>query len=178
MKSQVIWNITTGSADFASLQSMQVDLLDNRFYETLSADIWKPIKVYLRRADKPTSDIMRLTLNVFAFNKRAQDTLLDVINGSVEFLPLNYEPETLQVVNVTDILDCVDLSNSNFEKPYLGIEVQAHGLIFEKGCLEDKHMFKLPLLSNQVFVSDKFKQVVEENNLTGAEFIPVSAFEK
>ena len=45
-------------------------------------------------------------------NKKAVDTLDDLIEGQVEILPLKHPSENYYAINVINVLDCIDYENA------------------------------------------------------------------
>lgn len=121
---------------------------------------------------------------------KAKAVMQEIIAEHVEFLPLDfqapvgdgslYSPEALRslsgktyyVINVLTTLDCLDFEQSEFTyfKSTGGIR-SIRKRVFKPDCIGDTPIFKLPILNRvTTYVTDSFKQLVEDNNLTGLEF--------
>ncbi|MFP3435898.1 hypothetical protein SB781_39735, partial [Paraburkholderia sp. SIMBA_061] len=75
-------------------------------------------------------------------------------------------------MNVINILDCIDKSSSVADKyggfkNYVFIEEEINNEHIFKTISYDYELTELPIISSQTFVSDEFKQRVEEAGLQG-----------
>ena len=83
--------------------------------------------------------------------------------------------DTYKVANVITILDALDLENSQYDvfelddKKILSIEKYA----LRKNMIENKNIFRLKDDTIPIFVSERFKNIVEENSLIGFQFLEV-----
>ncbi len=74
-------------------------------------------------------------------------------------------------VNVLEVLDCLDHSLSEFEYLASGNLKHITRYVFKPNCIENKPIFKIPeRKGKQIFVSDEFKALVENNGLKGLTF--------
>ncbi|WP_297422739.1 DUF1629 domain-containing protein [Clostridium sp.] len=82
---------------------------------------------------------------------------------------------TYKVANVITVLDALDLKNSKYDLFELDDEkilsVEKYALKRDK--IKDYNIFKLKDDTIPTFVSEEFKNKVEENNLTGFQFLEV-----
>lgn len=83
--------------------------------------------------------------------------------------------DTYKVANVITILDALDLENSKYDlfelddEKVLSIEKYA----LRKNMIGNNNIFKLKDDTIPIFVSEKFKNIVEENSLIGFHFLEV-----
>jgi hypothetical protein len=78
---------------------------------------WKPIIV--ERMDENTSPELGNCANYSsncAIDRKAIDVLQDLLEGNVELLPLIFDEKDYYVINVTNVVDCVDFEKSRYEK--------------------------------------------------------------
>lgn len=116
-------------------------------------------------------------------SKRAVSVLMPLMEDSVEILPLNFlDIDDLDykyfMVNVLSIVDCVDwnLSSLEFSKRTGKLmEVLKFSLI--EDALKNNHIFHILLKDKnlnyptcKVYVSDKFRNTVIKNKITGLKF--------
>lgn len=95
----------------------------------------------------------------------------DLINKEIEFLPLIHDDLNLFIMNVTNILECVDWERSSFERYPTGKFSNFNKLVFDFNKItSDTSIFKIKEMKTSVFVSDSFKQLIEKNELKGIEF--------
>ena len=97
---------------------------------------------------------------------------LDIKIKNSETNKINY---TYEVANVITILDALDLENSVYDFFELDDEkilfVEKYAL--KKDVIKNCDVFKLKVDTIPIFVSEKFKSIVEENSLIGFQFLEV-----
>lgn len=171
-----IWHLKTKANDFENLgwdDSVSIDEI--RSYDGRSKkENWKPVRVK-RLYDRNYSNTPSLSSHVPVFDKVAVNTMKSLISKSVEILPLLCEDGEFFAINVINVIDCIDYDNSSYEMYDHGKRIMCfnkYAFIEEK--VKGKHIFKIidePRRSP--FVSDEFKKLVEESNLTGFKFVLV-----
>jgi hypothetical protein len=90
-----------------------------------------------------------------------------------EFLPLRYDGKARWLFNCTNLLTALDLETSTidrFETPPYRIMHLRGPLYFKPEMLANEWVFMPAERPYQLFVTDKFVKVVEDNNLTGFDF--------
>jgi hypothetical protein len=133
---------------------------------------WKPSRVRKNRG-KPV-DIMGMMGHGLAFSDRAVEVLTPLIGDVIELLPLAYDgPGRFQVVNLLDIVDCLDEERSSVARYSDGEIMLVYKYAFKPGSTEGHHLFKCKQCLLRDLVSADFKALVEESGLVGAYFIPV-----
>jgi len=139
------------------------------FYDTNEGDI--------------ATDYLANDMSWFVVSERLRNILSD-LNTDIQYFEVNIvEKNTNQslsnyyVANILKLVNALCLEKSD----YFGTEIEGIGTIYtvskyavfeEKVCGID--MFKLP--DNQeisIFVSERFKSIVEENEITGMEFLEI-----
>lgn len=103
------------------------------------------------------------------------DTSIQYLDISIRNIKNNTELIGYNVANVITVLDALDLENSKYDLFELDDEkilsVEKYAL---KGCkIKDYNIFKLKDDTIPTFVSEEFKNKVEENNFTGFQFLEV-----
>ncbi|WP_340400343.1 suppressor of fused domain protein [Paenibacillus sp. FSL H8-0079] len=123
------------------------------------------------------TDIYGITSQLadMVINARAIEALKDYLVNKVELLPVEYNNEEYYVMNVINILDCIDKNSSIADKyggfkNYIFIEEEINNEHIFKTISYDYELTELPIISSQTFVSDEFKQRVEEAGLQGFRF--------
>ena len=83
--------------------------------------------------------------------------------------------DTYKVANVITILDALDLENSKYDLFELDYEkvLSVEKYALRKNMIGNKNIFKLKDDTIPIFVSEKFKNIVEENSLIGFQFLEV-----
>lgn len=135
---------------------------------------WVPYEVALDDEEglESGSDFFRFTSNgVIACNQRGKDTLYPIIKERVEFLPLTHNVEIYYVVNTIKIYPCFDYERSEISYFPSGNIKGVGKIAFKPGCNEKSPIFKVPeFLLSMIFVTDVFKETVEEYKLQGLTF--------
>lgn len=103
-----------------------------------------------------------------------------ILLNKVEFLPLCNEDKDIFMINVTNVLDCVDYPRSDIRRFKDGSWMSFENLVFDKAKIpENTYIFKIKeTAAVEVFITDKFKDWVEKNKLKGLDFSVVYDLEK
>lgn len=137
---------------------------------------WKPLPVERMNPEKklPLSDAPGFTIPVFS--KRALDILLPCIQDCVEILELVFDEHDEQQyfgINVISVLNVIDYEKAE----YIRFQSSGRIMLFTKYAfkecddLKEYPIFKLvDEPRREPFVSEAFKDLVEQNNLTGFKF--------
>jgi hypothetical protein len=131
-------------------------------------DLWTPIGVE-NLENEALCDIPYLTTGFLVFSSRALQALLPLIQDEIEALPLVDLPEQFYLINMLQILDCLDMTRSEpiYFRDGLGIR-GVKKFVFREECIEGKHVFKLSIWPRaDVFVSDAFRAITENTQLKG-----------
>jgi hypothetical protein len=177
-----IWNILEDSNTYRLFEfvdrSREMEILYANGRGKRLAGSWDPIKVRLYNG--PETDEESKPLGDFtgfigpAISLRASTILEPYIANTVELLPLNTYIGPYFLLNV-DWVDCLDVSHSIVRRFRTGriMDVESYSFRWEK--LDNIHIFHIPELAmSKLFVSDVFKKIVEDNNLGGLAFYPVT----
>jgi hypothetical protein len=143
------------------------------------ADGWQPVPMERlpatarKNRGKPVDIICLMGLG-FAFSDRAVGVLTPLIGDVIELLPLAYDgPGRFQVVNLLDIVDCLDEERSSLARYSDGEISIVYRYVFKPGNTDGHHLFKCKQCLLHDLVSAEFKARVEEKGLVGAYFTPV-----
>jgi hypothetical protein len=107
------------------------------------------------------------------FDDVARTALEPHIGSYGEFLPLSYDGKTRWLFNCTHMLTALDLEASivdRFDSPPYRISYLRGPLYFKPQILANEWVFLPAEGPYEIFVTDKFVKVVEENKLTGFDF--------
>jgi hypothetical protein len=124
----------------------------------------------------PPGDFAYLASHVVALTAPAWGALRPEIEGSVQALPLDVQGEEYQVLNVLDVLDCLDpeLTELRTVEPS-GRVVGVRRWALREDVVQGHDIFKARAAELQaVLVSEQFRGWVEEAGLKGAIFDPIS----
>lgn len=174
-----VYELDFAANDYAGLLVADLDDLDRLegFDGTPIARRWKPWRPLrmcwqTEGGTRPVPDVCGLAGGGFAFSDRALGVLGDLLEESGELLPLEViGGADCELLNVTRLVDALDEERSEvLYLPSGGVmEVDRYELIGER--LEGEAIFKLPQLRvYDPFVTDGFRQRVEEAGLTGLQW--------
>jgi hypothetical protein len=152
------------------------------------ASEWRPVEMVLfegeegevrKERKKPIPDFTGGYV-ADACSERARKIIEALVNGQVEFLPLITPVGPYYEMNIQR-LSCLDVEHSIIDYLYPEEKRKIFKVIkyaFHWERLEGQHIFWIREVgTTPTFVSDEFKRLVEENNLTGLLFYPVSLVE-
>ena len=146
---------------------------------------WKPVQFVcdMKKGDVATENLGNSNgWEIFA--EKALKQFGDIIEGDIQLLPVKVvdketeqEVEKYFIMNVLPFLDALDLENSVYE--YFDIEgrrekwlsVIKYGLKEKK--LGEHNIFRLRESPMALFVSEKFKNIAENNKMLGFQFLRV-----
>jgi hypothetical protein len=138
---------------------------------TSMKDNWEPIELITVESGE-YGDMISYGKNTIypILTEKALQILLDLIQDSVEILPLQHEQYQCYLINIINVVDCLNEQNSLLNK--WGV-IMKYDLI-EK-VVKNQHIFSVYKKSTGKpslvpIVSDEFKQRVEENRLRGFRF--------
>lgn len=103
------------------------------------------------------------------FSRRALECLKPLIDKNVEFLPLDFKENEYYGINVITVLDAINYERSIYKTFSDGKKIMR----FKKYAFLTEVVDGIPIFKitderkRWSFVSEEFKQVVEENHLTG-----------
>lgn len=178
----MFWILMEDVDNFSMLSPIDYDcralsqfLVDGKWGEALKS-FWQPIKVKIIK-NKYIGDIFSLDGCLhFVFSEKALNILLPLLQTSIEYLPIinvDNPNDKLYVINILEVLDCLDHEKSNIEY-FLNskrVMMLRSPIILRSDILENKHIFRLKDAPGlRIFVSDDFKRLIEENNLIGLRF--------
>jgi hypothetical protein len=122
----------------------------------------------------PKGDFPVLPIAAPVFGERAFEVLAPLVKNSVEFIPLICDGEKLYLVNVIDMLDCLDQERSTIKRFSNGsISHVLHYEFTNTALLTGKGIFKLIGKPVTVFVTDAFKKLIDEYELKGLMWKPL-----
>ncbi|MFX3648362.1 MAG: imm11 family protein [Paenibacillus sp.] len=145
--------------------------LGSDFNGNSKGKIWTPTKVKTLYKKK-YSDFPRLIIGKPIMKKNVKEVFEDHISKEVELLPLIHDELELYVVNVTNILECVDWNRSDVRSYSDGDFAGFNKLVFDFSKIPNNtYMFKIKETATvEVFVTDLFKEVVDEHKFKGLNF--------
>lgn len=159
---------------FKTVQHTHVDWLLQFKGKPLAAS-WQPLATALSFAES-LGDFSHFAAHVPVVNQHALTMLAPLIGDAVEALPLAPNSDlgdNYFLLNVINVIDCLDLQRAQLEKAR-GIITNIRHYAFLESSLLGSHIFRIKGYEiGGVFVSEKFKTLVEENHLTGLMWHPL-----
>ncbi|PRA01672.1 MULTISPECIES: imm11 family protein [unclassified Paenibacillus] len=157
--------------------SMELNTLDwdhelaSDFNGEAKAKIWTPTKVKTLYKKK-YSDFPRLIIGKPIMKGNVKKVFEAHISREVELLPLIHDELELYVVNITNVLDCVDWNRSDVRRYSDGDWAGFNKLVFDFSKIpSDTYMFKIKETALvKVYVTDLFKTIVEKQKFKGLNF--------
>ncbi|MGG1552945.1 imm11 family protein [Paenibacillus ferrarius] len=138
---------------------------------------WSPINTIPARAGLRNDFHVELTVPVVS--EKALNIIRSMIEGEAEFLPLIHPKENYYILNVCNILNCLDSNRVEYTTFSTGKVKKYTKLAFRPEIISKSHIFKttyhdIPDVAlNQIFVSNHFRNVVMESGLCGFYFTEV-----
>lgn len=134
---------------------------------------WKPLKLrYIPDRKAKTGDCPHFTAGFPVISEAALTILNSIIHDDVELLDIEIKNENRRfyLVNVTNILDCLDYDNSVIKRFDNGkiICIPVHAFFEEKTT--EAAVFRLPDHESEVFATERFVEAVENSSLEGFSF--------
>jgi hypothetical protein len=103
--------------------------------------------------------------SVAVVNERAIQSLDHLLGENVQILPLRHENAKYYIINVLEVIDCLDEKLSVVR--HYGPACRFIKPVFKEQLVKGKHIFKLPQSASAIFVSDLFRQETESHSLKG-----------
>ena len=131
---------------------------------------WKPIPAKIDDSVGRPGDFPSAFGQIPVLSLRAWTLLEPLIGESVEALPLKCPGRNLFALNVLAVVDCLDQEKCEFKYYSSGKIMRVAKFAFRNDPTEKHHMFSIPETSGDVFISDQFRKLVEQENLKGLQF--------
>ena len=134
-------------------------------------ETWEPIKIIRMEPEleQEFGDFPCFSDGVQIFSDRVIDVIEEMIGNSVEFLPTITDEGVFWLVNITNVVNCIDYEKSQFRS----FSSSGRIMVFEKySFVEEKvrneDIFRIvDMPYYRPFVSDRFKEVIEANDFKG-----------
>ncbi len=130
---------------------------------------WKPVRVQRMYRNRKFSNTPGLSPHLPVFDKNAVSILDDLLKGNAEILPLECKDGDFYLINVTNVIDCINYEKSEYKTFNDGIRIMRFiKYVFNEGNINGVDLFKIkdePL--KRPFVSDEFRKRVVEKELQG-----------
>ena len=127
---------------------------------------------YKDEIDKPIGDVFSVEVSSFILNEKSYKILYPYIKNEAQIFKVKCENDNLYVVNITNIIDCLDYDKSEIKRfPSSGRVMRVIKYVFKIEKLRNTTIFKLPEFPKGIsYVTENFKNIVEKNNIKGFKF--------
>jgi len=127
---------------------------------------------YKDEIDKPIGDVFSVEVSSFILNEKSYKILYPYLKNHSQIFRLKNENKIFYVINVIDVIDCLDYEKSELKLfPSSGRVMRVIKYAFRTEKLKNASIFKLPEFPNSIsYVTEEFKKIVEDNNITGFKF--------
>ena len=172
-----IWELGRDLENYESLawgeDEFDIDLdFIRSFNGTPKEKEWIPIQLLRMDGEGEFSNTPGLSAHIPVFDVEAVDTLKEYLNGNAEVLPIFCEDKEFYIINVTNVVDCIDYGASEYKTFRDGVKIMRFiKYAFIAKEIENIHIFKIkdqPL--GRPFVSDEVRNKVLASKLTGFKF--------
>jgi hypothetical protein len=179
MKDTEIFILKPDFDRFQELTAKADEFWDNqslKFSEGNSiANDWQSLNLEIMDEDMllPSSDFPSFPVSYIPiFSEQAKDELEETIKDFGEFLEATLGSDTYYLFNITTHIDCLDLEQSDLEVLSSGTILKIKKAVF-KSEIQFPAIFKLSNMPlGDIFVTRKFKEIVNNNGLKGFCFEP------
>ncbi len=133
---------------------------------------WKSIEVVRMEPEKKLqlSNAPGFHSHIPVFDKEAVDVLQKFLVNSAEVLPLKNSEKDFYVINVTQVVDCIDYDRAVVKLFSDGSIMRFKKYAFIENKVRGLDLFKIKDERSMPFVSDEFKNTVEAAGLEGFKF--------
>ena len=160
--------------DYENLLSIdEIDLFERQTFDGRSKlEGWKPWRFKAMCGNREWGDIVSYHTHLPIVTPEFIEATRDLIDGSVEILPIDCEGKELYLLNTTEVLDCIDYSKAKYKAfPNTNRIFRFEKYAFIEEKVKGKHFFKIKDIPFYgVFVSDEFRQRAIDKGLVGIRF--------
>ena len=131
---------------------------------------WKVFRAELE-PDKKIGNFTDIDPGVLICDTFAYLRLGESISEEVEILPIQIDNLEMYVINVINVIDCLDIDKSDIEYFSDGDIASIKQYFFDLDLLRDVGLFKIPQFSRtEIYATDTFRELVLNSGLTGLDF--------
>lgn len=138
------------------------------------ASDWVPVPMRLLRVDEgrrlEESDFPWLGSDALVLGERAEKAIGPLIAHDGELLPLACDEASLWALNVRRVVDALDVDRSSVVRLSSGRIMTVREHVFHPVSLDGVSVFKLPELPGSTYVTESFRDAIDEAGLRGLDF--------
>ncbi|GAA4737608.1 imm11 family protein [Flavisolibacter ginsenosidimutans] len=133
---------------------------------------WRPLYMF-RGEPKKHPDFFEIdATSVIAISQKAVDRLKQFLEKDIELLPLETDAGRYYVLNVMNIVDCLNKNESVYTSTNNGLIAAYTSLEFIQEKIADNVIFKIPELPYHTFITDEIQDRCETEKVKGLMFDP------
>lgn len=169
-----IWKLKEDLKNSEGLIVEDKELRNKYIYPNFNGQViqsWDTIKVKTANKEKGADQFIFLASSP-VFSPKAVGVLQPLLENNTQTLPLTYnDSKEIFIINVIKMIDGLDTNQSVVSRLKNGNIMSIKKAVFKKDRIEGQHIFKLhDCPKNPIFVSDTFKETVEQAGLKGFRF--------
>lgn len=125
--------------------------------------------------DKEIGDVIPVDVSAVVVNQCCFEVIKPLVLKAAQILPAKWEAQKLFVLNVTNVIDCLDHEKSKVKRfAGSGRIMRVEEYAFYREMLKNASIFKIPEEAHtHPYVTDAFKDLIEQNGIKGFQFVPV-----
>lgn len=183
-----VWEVKSDVENFASIcltgcAESLLDLYENwpYFEGQKFGDTWPKFQAQLiipnaaGNFERAVGNFVYMDPGILVCDNFSLIKLRKLLLNEVENLPIGVEGLNMKILNVINIIDCLDKTKSEvvyFKNSHKVMRIKKYS--FNTSLLENVALFKIPqLVDGYIFATDAFRERVLEDKLTGLKFILV-----
>lgn len=136
--------------------------------------VWYPVKYWILdeslEKNEPIGDCVQDIPGDMIVMEQSKISLLSEFWTNAEILPLKFDYGDYKLINICNVVDCVDLEKSKVFRSSKGRILYIKEYSFIKEKLEGHHIFKLNDYSFRIFVDQYFVDCITKHKITGLRF--------
>jgi|GEM_PF-5422424 len=121
---------------------------------------------------KPISNLHEFVVGGLALDSYAFLKLKKILPQEIQLFPLKIDDIDMKIVNILDVIDCLDKTKSDIEYFDNSKDVMdVNKYVFKTNPIKNRTIFKIPqLVRTELFATDRFRDAVLDFCLSGLLF--------
>ncbi|MEC0369515.1 imm11 family protein [Paenibacillus chibensis] len=142
----------------------------SEFYGDTILSLWSPIEV-ITIYKKTYKDFPCYRFGKPVVSRRVKELIEPFTINEIEFLPLLHEELEIYMINVVNVIDCVDYDRSEILLS-VGVMAGFRNIVFDYSKIPaGTYFFKIrEMADTRVFITESFKEILESFKLKGLDF--------
>ena len=186
MKKIKLYRILENTKDYSSFLQLSDSLGESIKIKSMHEQNWKPFdmkKFQIPEFELNSSDTGKRNFQhdisthespFYIFSENAVEALKDILEPRGQFLPIKTPSKRKKFIGyypTNPLINAIDIEKSGMkDHNYKVLGIKKESLHFKKGTVLDEYLFSLSEDRRYVFVTEKFRQRVEDAGLKGFDF--------